>query len=275
MVDLNYYYSRKITNRKSFPWKRRLLKRIEVKKIWFLFLRIILFFALVMLTATSVYYGRDFIARSPYLILCDIRFEGCKNLNPEELMGLAHLKRGSNILALDLKEITQRIITNPWVKEVKIERNLPHRLVIKITERVPVALADQEKLFLVDRDGNLFKEVEPQDYLDMPIITGLSFSASNAQRVQEVLTLLDTADQMGAFSKKNISEVHMEDGGWITLYTLTDSIPIQMKLKNYKEKLSLLRSLKKELANRQIKPQAIEIISLDEAHVKIASSSKS
>jgi hypothetical protein len=66
------------------------------------------------------------------------------------------------------------------------------------------------------------------------------------------------------------------DGDYgITLYTLTENIPIQMDLKDYSEKLVLLRSLQEDLENRNIEPQAIEIISLDEARVKIASSSKS
>jgi hypothetical protein len=66
------------------------------------------------------------------------------------------------------------------------------------------------------------------------------------------------------------------DGDYgITLYTLTENISIQMSLKDYSEKLALLRSLKEDLAKRKIEPQAIEIISLDEARVKIASSSKS
>jgi hypothetical protein len=56
---------------------------------------------------------------------------------------------------------------------------------------------------------------------------------------------------------------------------LTENIPIQMDLKNYSKKLVLLRNLKEDLAKRKIEPQAIEIISLDEARVKIASSSKS
>ena len=275
MIDLDYYYSRKITNQKSFPWKKRLLKHGEIKKICFLFLRLMLFSALIILTAASLYYGGGFIARSPYFALQDIRFEGCKNVTPQELMSLAHLRQGYNILALNLQEISQKIIANPWVKDVRIERNFPHQLIIEITERVPVALASQEDLFLVDREGDLFKKVERQDNIDMPVITGLSLSEPNTQRVKEILDFLETAEHMGIFPTRTVSEVHVDGDYGITLYTLTENIPIQMDLKNYSEKLALLRSLKEDLAKRKIKPQAIEIISLDEARVKIASSSKS
>jgi cell division protein FtsQ len=275
MIDLDYYYSRKITNQKYFPWKRRLLKHGEMKKICFLFLRLMFFSALIILTAASLYYGGGFIARSHYFALQDVRFEGCKNLTPQELMGLAHLRQGDNILAFNLQEIAHKIIADPWVKDVRIERNFPHQLIIKITERVPVALASQEDLFLVDREGDLFKKVERQDNIDMPVITGLSLSEPNTQRVKEILEFLETAEHMGIFPRDTVSEVHVDGDYGITLYTLTENTPIQMDLKNYSGKLALLRSLKEDLAKRKIKPQAIEIISLDEARVKIASASKS
>jgi cell division protein FtsQ len=275
MIDLDYYYSRKITNQKSFLWKRRLLKHGEIKKICFLFLRRMLFAGLIILTAASLYYGGSFIARSPYFALHDIRFEGCKNVKPQELMSLANVRQGYNILALNLREISQKIIANPWVKDVRIERNFPHQLIIEITERVPVALASQEDLFLVDREGDLFKKVERQDNIDMPVITGLSLSEPSTQRVKEILDFLETAEHMGVFPTRTVSEVHVDGDYGITFYMLTENISIQIDLKNYSEKLALLRSLKEDLAKRKIEPQAIEIISLDEARVKIASSSKS
>ncbi|HPD60865.1 MAG TPA: FtsQ-type POTRA domain-containing protein [Thermodesulfobacteriota bacterium] len=275
MIDLDYYYSRKITNQKYFPWKKRLLMSGEIKKICLLFLRLILFSALLILTAASLYYVGSFIARSPHFALQDIRFEGCKNVKPQELMSLAHLESGYNILTLNLQEISQKIITNPWVKDVRIERNFPHQLIIEVTERIPVALASQEDLFLVDREGNLFKKVERQDNVDMPVITGLSLSETNTQRIKEILDFLETADHMGIFPLRTVSEVHVDGDGGIVLYMLTENISIQMDLKDYSEKLALLRSIKEDLAKRKIEPQAIEIISLDEARVKIASSSKS
>jgi len=276
MIDLDYSYSRKITNQKSFLWKRRLIKHGEMKKVYFLFLRLMLVSVFVILTAASLYYGGSYVARSPYFVLHDIRFEGCKNTTPQELMRLANIRQGYNILALNLQEISRRIISNPWVKDVRIERNLPHQqLIIRITERVPVVLASQKDLFLVDREGDLFKKVERQDNIDMPVITGLSPSEPNTQRIKKILGFLKTAEHMGIFPLRIISEVHVEGDYGVILYTLTDNISIRMNLKNYSEKLALLKNIKEDLAKRKIETQAIEIISSDEARVKIASSSKS
>lgn len=210
---------------------------------------------------------------SSYLQLENIRIEGCNNVSPQDLITRAQLERGTNIISLNLKEIYQKIITNPWIKEVKIERNFPHTIIIKIVERVPVALVHQGKFFLVDQEGNPFKELEPRDPVDFPVITGV-FPSSSRNQLKAVLKFLDTADHLGVIPKNNVAEVHLEEEGEITLYPLSDNIPIKMELTQYAEKLSFLQRLKEELAKRQIEPQQIEIISLDEAHIKLASSVK-
>ena len=273
MINLDYYYPKKIINNKPLTGKRRQIETIGVKKVLSFVRRITFFCTLIILTAILFHYGLNLILHSSYLRLEDIRFEGCNNIKPQDLMNQAQLERGDNLLWLNLKEISQKIISNPWVKEVKIERNFPHTLIIKITERVPVALVHQEKIFLVDEDGNLFKELEPQDPFDFPIITG-SLPTDNTQLLKAVLNFLNTADSLGVIPKNNVSEVHLEGEGRITLYTLNENIPIRMELTHYAEKLSFLQRLKEELAKRQIEPQRIEIISLDEAHIKVSSSVK-
>ncbi|MCX8011960.1 MAG: FtsQ-type POTRA domain-containing protein, partial [Desulfobacterota bacterium] len=265
MIDLDYYYTKKIINNSSRIVKRKPIQAIKFKKVLLFVRRIILFCTLAILTVMFFYYGLNLILHSPYLRLEHIRFEGCNNVSPQDLMKLAHIERGVNIISLNLKEIYQKIISNPWIKEVKIERNFPHTLIIKIVERVPVALVHQGKFFLVDQEGNLFKEIEPRDPIDFPIITGFSPSSNNQQQLKVVLRFLDTADHLRVIPKNNVSEVHLEGEGRITLYTLNENILIKMDLTQYSEKLSFLQKLKGELAERQIQPQRIEIISLDEA----------
>jgi cell division protein FtsQ len=274
MLDKESYYTRKIPNRKPLPWRRRVLKLVGTPKLFFPTLRFILLGALVVVTLIPLNYAGRLIANSPCLALEDIRFEGCNNANPQELMKFAHLKPGMNIVSLNLHEIAQRLNTHPWVKEVKIERLFPHLLTIKVAERIPVALVNNKKLFFVDGEGDLFKEVEPKDNVDMPVITGLSFSEPNTKLIKEVLNFLDSADQTGILPKNMLSEVHVDHDYGITLYTLSEALPIRMDLGHYPEKLKLLKSIKDDLNTRQISPEAIDIISLDEVHVRVTSPSK-
>lgn len=273
MFDLDYFYSQRITNRRFLLRKRTFIQPGEIKKLFFPFIRMVLFLSLIFVTTIPLNYVGDLVVSSSYLALRHIRFEGCNNVHPQELIKLTQVREGTNILFLHLEELAQRINANPWVKEVKIEKVFPHLLNIKVEERVPVALINHEKLFLVDREGNLFKEVEPNDNTDLPVITGISFSELNAQLIKEVLNLLDNADQVGILPKEEVSEVHFDKDYGLTFYTLKDAIPIRMGIGDFQEKLKLLASIKEDMEVRRIEPKAIDIISLEEAHVKVASSS--
>ena len=267
------YYSRRINNSCFLLRKRKLFQPKGIKKLFFHTIWTVLFLLVILIISFLLNYLGSFIAHSSYLTLRDIRFEGCQNVSPQELMKLAEIRPGSNIFALNLKRLAQRLKSNPWVKEVKIERIFPHVLKIIVNERVPVVLVNHKKLFLTDREGVLFKEVESNDTFDMPVITGLSFSEPNSHLIKKVLTLLDTADQIGVLPKDMVSEIHIDKNYGITLYPLLEAASIRIGRGDYKEKLNLLASIKKDLYNRQIDPGVIDLISPEIAHVKLAPSS--
>ncbi|MBN2468306.1 MAG: FtsQ-type POTRA domain-containing protein [Deltaproteobacteria bacterium] len=267
------YYSRKISN--SYRWnrKKRFLKKATVKGAFFVSIKTIGAVFLIAFGVVSVYYLTNGIAHSPYFTLQDVRFQGCTHVSPQELVKLAGLRLGSNIFAVDLTNIAHRVRSNPWVKDVKLERNLPHQLTIKVEEREAVALVSHKRLFLVDDDGILFKEVGPHDPVDLPVITGLSFSCQNADRIQEVLAVLNTAHTLDVIHRDDVSEVHIDANYGLTLYTLKETMPIEMGLGDYCGKLRLLAGVRSDLNERKITPHAIELISSEKAHVRMANAS--
>lgn len=243
-----------------------------IANLFFRSFRVVLFLLLVVGTSILLNYLGSFIVHSSLLSLKDIHFEGCQNVTPQELMKTADVKKGKNILAIDLEKLARHLKDNPWVKDVMVKRVFPHRLKINISERVPVALAHHKRLFLVDNEGVLFKEVEPGDDIDMPIITGLSFSKPNAQLIKEIFALLDTAEETGALPKDTVSEVHVERDDGFIVYTLQRAMPIRISARDYKRKFNLFARINEDLNNRQIEPKRIDLVSPEVAHVKLASS---
>jgi len=233
--------------------------------------RVVLFLLLVLVTSAIVNYVGNFIVHSSLLSLKDITFEGCRNVTPKELMKAADVMPGRNIFDMDLEQLAQQLKASPWVKDVILKRVFPNRLKIRIIERVPVAMAYQEKLFLVDKEGVLFKEVAPGDNRDMPIITGLSPSQPNTQLIKEAFILLDTAEQTGALAKNLISEVHLDGNDGFVIYTLEQAMPILLSSRDCKRKLELFARIQEDLHNRQIEPERIDLISSEVAHVSVAS----
>ena len=86
------------------------------------------------------------------------------------------VRRGENILYVDEDEVRERLAGLPWIKRLNVERRLPHRLAVRIEERQPAALLVGERTWIVDADGKLVKEMEPQEF-DAELLTIAGISA--------------------------------------------------------------------------------------------------
>ena len=74
---------------------------------------------------------------------------------------------------VDLSEIRARVEDFAWVREARITRRLPDTLVIAITERTPSAVwQHNQRLYLVDAEGEVLEEVPLDAMPDLPLIVG-------------------------------------------------------------------------------------------------------
>jgi cell division septal protein FtsQ len=60
-------------------------------------------------------------------------------LKPDRVLNYLKVQKGQNLLALDIQLIRRELESLPMVEKAEVVRELPNRLVIRITERVPVA----------------------------------------------------------------------------------------------------------------------------------------
>jgi cell division protein FtsQ len=79
------------------------------------------------------------VLRSSYLTVQHIKVVGAQTLDEKDLATASGLY-GKSMLRLPLHEASQQVLTLPQVKSVAWERNWPHDLTLRITEREPVAI---------------------------------------------------------------------------------------------------------------------------------------
>ena len=79
-----------------------------------------------------------------------------------------------NLFDLDLRAVEQRILTNPWIREVRLQKRFPQTLSIAVTYREPKALMQNPDgtLSYVDVDGKAFGQVNLKFRSDLPLLTG-------------------------------------------------------------------------------------------------------
>ena len=174
------------------------------------------------------------MSHSDFFQVTGIRIEGCRQTTKDMIVELSGVDIHTNLLALDAQAVEARIEEHGWVEQADIKRHWPNQLTIVIRERRPVALINRpDGLYHVDRTGAIFARVLPPDDLDFPVITGLGENewteAEQAEAVQSALQFIKyTGRGSPVLPQQNISELHLDKDGEITLFLVNKPFPIRL-----------------------------------------------
>ncbi len=99
-----------------------------------------------------------------------VQVEGNRFLSREEAVQALHLSSTASVWD-DLETWEERLRRHPLVAEAEVDRRLPGTLVLRVMERMPVALVSNPALEPVDATGR-FLPLDPAAHrLDLPLIT--------------------------------------------------------------------------------------------------------
>ncbi len=106
-----------------------------------------------------------------------------------ELLQVLGVRRGAPILAFDIRAARERVLALPWVRSVAVERRLPDTVVVRITERRPLALWQHQGSFaLIDERGEPFLRQGLERFSDLLIVVGED-AAAHAPGLVDILRL--------------------------------------------------------------------------------------
>jgi cell division protein FtsQ len=156
---------------------------------------------------------------------------------------------GENILALDIEALKARLRASPWVADATVTRALPDTVRVEIHERVPLALAELDRLYLMDEDGGLVDIYGPRTgAFDLPIVRGLLGVEEDSRR--------DRARRAGALLAdladlaSEVSEVYVEPSGDLRVVLKGPGEVLLFGDPPYRQRLVTFLSLRRELAEK-------------------------
>jgi hypothetical protein len=196
----------------------------------------------ILIAAGSV---RDFVLENPYFGVHEIQVRGGDKVSGDEVAKVAGLRRGMNIWKVDPVSIEKKIAKHPWVRRVLVRREFPRRIVIDVEERTPKAIVVLKKLYYVDADGTVFKEVAANDSVQFPLLTGLRPEQILApdpvmrKKIQEAMRL----GELMAQRSHGLSEIRFEALDRLAVYTTEFPVALHMGWGNWDEKLERLQQL--------------------------------
>lgn len=183
--------------------------------------------ALVMISLffVSVY---GWLLSSPFTRLDRVIVSGVNKEIKKELLDMADLNQDLSLLAVNLSELKSKLEGHPWVRSVDLEKRFPHTLVIRAEKERPWALVYMDRLYYLNREGTIFKEVDRTGELDYPVITGI-IGETKTEQLHCALHVLGTLEkEKGALSLEDLSEIHVRQDGQVALYF--SSLPAVVKL---------------------------------------------
>lgn len=103
----------------------------------------------------------------------EVLVEGRARTDAEEILTRLGLAIGQPILAVDPAAARAALEALPWVRAASVERQLPDTLYIRLTERAPLALwQEQGVIQVIDGDGAVIPGIEPRRFAHLPLVVG-------------------------------------------------------------------------------------------------------
>lgn len=107
------------------------------------------------------------------LTVRDVYVSGRRETHLQDVASAIGIERGDNILGFDAHEARDRLLQLGWVRDARVNRQLPDIISVEITERVPLALWQNEgKLALIGRDGEVISREGLDRFARLPLIVG-------------------------------------------------------------------------------------------------------
>jgi len=164
---------------------------------------------------TAGYFGARYALYSPQMLLMrpdQIDVSGNHIVAREEIQKLFVHDRDRSVLRIPLETRRAQIQELPWVEEASVQRILPNRIRVEITERTPVAFfRNGNELTMIDSHGVLLERPEGEDF-HFPIVTGMSENMAREERekrMQVYQEFMNNIDLVKPGSSERVSEADL------------------------------------------------------------------
>lgn len=178
----------------------------------------------------------------------DVSSDG--SLTEDRILEYSKLRKGMNLFSFDFETIEERLDQVSAIESVYLERQLPHTLIIRVKERVPIARIAGKKVpkfpFVVDRFGYILPPKAKA--FQLPLITGVDMELRLGDQVHhaDVETALQIVKYCAAepFFQRYIrlKSLDVKYSEYITL-TLEDEVQVKIPRYELKERLRNLATV--------------------------------
>ena len=210
---------------------------------------------LAMGSALAAYQVVNFFGQGDLFGLRALEVGGLRLLDGNDVLAASGLEVGTNIFAVDLEEVEQRLENVCCIERAMVMRKPPDRLAVEIVERQRLAWVELGATYGISRDGVLLpKDQAPGESfadLNLPVISGLAAVSDTLQfgatvsdsTLVGLLGWWDEATAADAEFCLNVSRLEPLPGACVRLQMVGDGLEIRLPLDSVERNLRTLRRL--------------------------------
>ena len=221
------------------------------------------------LTALGVFFGAvvAYAVNSDTFRLEQVQVFNIGTLTSEQSFRFAALRRGENLIQLDLVNVQQVIRrSHPEFKEVKVRRVLPNRVEVILRRRTPVAQVAYSRYVQIDKDLVVLPGSSTAPFRNLPAIEGAPLprgglaigAVVSDPATQKALRLMDVIKRSNILRKHVLSKIDIADPRNLTL-VVDNAIEIRIGNSHYIERLKILDQT---LKTQELDPARVKYIDL-------------
>src|SRR5438067_5480970 len=177
------------------PRYLRRQKPVEIRRkklggrAWMFYRRALVFTAAGATLIAGGYYGTRFLLYAPSMLLLrpeQIELTGNHVVTREAVLKQFVEDRNRSVLRMSLDLRRSQLEQIPWIESATVERILPNRIRIELTERTPIAFVrNGDEVALIDPHGVILDRPRDADF-QFPIVSGVSEDLPRDQREKRI-----------------------------------------------------------------------------------------
>jgi cell division protein FtsQ len=190
-----------------------------------------------------------------------LRLEGVVYASRAKLRQVFARDFGRSVYLMPLETRRRELLAVDWVREARVERHWPNRIVARLAERTPVAFVvlpaaagAPVRTALIDAEGVILEAPERGSFA-FPVLLGLSSEQLPAVRRQRVEAFLSFQRDAGR-SAGLLSEVDLGDPENLKITALVEGVPVRLWMGNANWRARLENFLGNYAEIRRLLPRA-------------------
>lgn len=164
--------------------------------------------------------------KHPFFNVKIVEVKDNKNIKKELIIKSSRINNENNIFYLNLNNVKDNIMSNPYILDAQIKRKLPNKIVIYIKEREALYYIQKDKKFyVIDNNGYVLEEKDNVNNMKLVRIDGLKkidyqigepiFQDGNIRKkfIKDLATLIHKKDnnyEINAINIGNINNIWLE-----------------------------------------------------------------